>query len=823
VRLPFDTTSTNLAWKPLLAAVRGPDRKLMPTKLIEVALPLDVINKEAAREKSIRHGHPSTLHLWWARRPLAACRAVLFAQLVDDPSAHPDRFPTPEDQDRERQRLLRIIERLVPSEASTDEKILEEARAEIRKCYPDGPPPIVDPFCGGGSIPLEAQRLGLEARASDLNPVAVLITKALIEPPPRFAGRPPVCPVADGTFGMVTTEWAGATGLAEDIRFYGSWMRDRAAERIGHLYPKTTLPDESPATVIAWLWARTVICPNLACGSMMPLVRSFWLGKKKGKEAWVRAVPEPADKRVRFEIGHGKEGPPVEGTVGRTGATCLICQNPVPLEHVRSESRAGRLGAQLMAIVAEGARQRVYLPPDAAHQAAANVSRPDDVPDTELPEKALSFRVQAYGMTHHADLFTNRQLAALCVFQLCQPAVRRPLEAPLRRPVALGRRSHRFHLVWGQHDDTRPAVLGVAEHHRLVQRPFVRALAFAFPHRRRWVTTVPRTVSGIARLALAGTGHSRACAASRSACKIHDSSASGPHGGHKCRSEVPLQRDVEWSWQRPDPSLWRPLEPLSHRSSPRGPVAASGVSTPYRCPTATHDYGSASDVNYANYGLSTKFTVIPASERSAIDWYKNGHLTQEMWEGTGSVNNSTWVEAGLYSGPSIIGSEINTKSSHNFESTYFWADNRKYGGTAFHIHAFTPAVQVGKTAKFAITKNSGSPGGYTSWHVEMAASWSKTSPTTYSGTSTHDPGGLSHDASVGVESTCGNPKSNEWAANRQTWGVKVYNSGTHTYSWHAGWAGGTSAVGAYGPEPTYMEYAPSSGTSGYLTPGEDSR
>jgi len=388
----------------------------MPTKLIEVALPLDVINKEAAREKSIRHGHPSTLHLWWARRPLAACRAVLFAQLVDDPSAQPDRFPTPEAQDAERQRLFRIIERLVPWEASTNEAILEEARAEIRKCYPDGPPAIVDPFCGGGSIPLEAQRLGLEARASDLNPVAVLITKALIELPPKFAGRPPVHPEDSGKFATAGGTWKGATGLADDVRWYGNWMRDRAEERIGHLYPKASLPGGSAATVMAWLWARTVPCPNPACGATMPLARSFWLGKKKGKEAWVMPIPEPAHKRVRFEIGHGSGGPPVEGTVGRTGATCLVCGSPVPLDHVRREGRAGRLSFQLMAIVGEGQRQRVYLPPDPVHEIAADVTRPDDVPDTELPHNPRDIKTPNYGLTQHADLFTNRQLTALCTF-----------------------------------------------------------------------------------------------------------------------------------------------------------------------------------------------------------------------------------------------------------------------------------------------------------------------------------------------------------------------------------------------------------------------
>lgn len=387
----------------------------MPTKLIEVALPLDVINREAAREKSIRHGHPSTLHLWWARRPLAACRAVLFAQLVDDPSAHPDRFPTEQAQGVERQRLFRIIEKLVPWEASNNEEILEEARAEIRKCYPDGPPPIVDPFCGGGSIPLEAQRLGLVAHASDLNPVAVLITKALIEIPAMFAGRPPVHPVEDGRLGG-TQAWKRPFGLAEDVRWYGNWMREQAEKRIGHLYPKATLPDGTRATVIAWLWARTVNCPNPACGATMPLVRSFWLGKKKDKESWVEPNPDAANKCVRFQIGHGNQGPPVESTVWRTGATCLVCNSPVPLSHLRTEGKAGRMGSQLMAIVAEGRRGRTYLPPTSDHEEAADIPKPVDVPDTELPHNPRDFKTPNYGMTHHANLFTNRQLTALCTF-----------------------------------------------------------------------------------------------------------------------------------------------------------------------------------------------------------------------------------------------------------------------------------------------------------------------------------------------------------------------------------------------------------------------
>jgi len=381
----------------------------MPTKLIEVALRLDIINREAAREKSIRHGHPSTLHLWWARRPLAACRAVLFAQLVDDPSAHPERFPTDETQDAERQRLFRIIEKLVPWDASNDEEILEAARAEIRKCYPGGPPPMVDPFCGGGSIPLEAQRLGLEVHASDLNPVAVLITKALIEIPLKFADRPPVHPVEHGRL-PGTQVWKGAAGLAEDVRWYGNWMREQAEKRIGYLYPTATLPDGTTATAIAWLWARTVTCPNPACGATMPLVRTFWLGKRKGNETWVNPIPDAASKRVSFEIGHGKQGPPVESTAGRSGATCLVCESPVPRQHIADQGRAGRMGVQLMAIVVEGQGKRSYLPPDATHVAAADVSCPDDVPDTEMPTNPRWFSPPMYGMTRHADLFTNRQL-----------------------------------------------------------------------------------------------------------------------------------------------------------------------------------------------------------------------------------------------------------------------------------------------------------------------------------------------------------------------------------------------------------------------------
>lgn len=389
-------------------------------KLIEVALPLEAINREAAREKSIRHGHPSTLHLWWARRPLAAARAVLFAQLVDDPSAHPDKYPTEEAQRARREELHHLIEELVVWENSNNENVLRRAHQEILDSCDGNPPPILDPFAGGGTIPLEAQRLGLEAHASDLNPVAVLINKALIEIPPKFRDQPPVFP------GLADTRnsWRGAEGLAADVRAYGEWMRDEAEKRIGHLYPKATLPDGTQAPVIAWIWARTVRCPNPGCGIEMPLVRSWWLGKKKGKEAYVvpKVVADPSDssgKRVDFEISQKAARAPqagTDGTVDRTGAICPSCGGGTPLHYVKAEGVAGRIGRRLMAVVAEGPRSRVYCAADDAHVAAAEVPGPDSAPDGALPTQALGFRVQAYGMTKWSDLFTNRQILALTTF-----------------------------------------------------------------------------------------------------------------------------------------------------------------------------------------------------------------------------------------------------------------------------------------------------------------------------------------------------------------------------------------------------------------------
>lgn len=421
-------------------------------KLIEVALPLEAINLESAREKSIRHGHPSTLHLWWARRPLAACRAVLWASLVDDPSSWPDKFPTEADQERERQRLLNILgrieieqgKRVVRGLVSWDEVndpnsgVLEAAQREIARCLawdrgeepPTDPaavreyiakyaPPVYDPFAGGGSIPLEAQRLGLEAHASDLNPVAVLINKALIEIPPKFKDKAPINP--EDRAKKHISAWRGAQGLAADVRYYGAWMREQAFERIGHLYPPCSNPlGTEELTVIAWLWARTVTCPNPACRCQMPLVRSFQLSTKKGKEAWVEPVvvnggENASAPSIRFVVRSGKGKAP-EGTVGRKGARCIACGTPVPLEYIRKEGQAGRMGAQLMAIVAEGQNGRVYLDPTPEHEAIANSAQPTWKPDANLPHNPRDFKTPNYGMRKISDLFTPRQLVALTTF-----------------------------------------------------------------------------------------------------------------------------------------------------------------------------------------------------------------------------------------------------------------------------------------------------------------------------------------------------------------------------------------------------------------------
>jgi len=389
-------------------------------KLIEVALPLDAINAEAEAEKKnpFIKGHPRGIHQWWARRPLAVCRAIIFASLLDDPESEGcpkqlldaiDRLlPDSSGQKSRRERLFDFIGELVKWKNTTNEHVLGIARELIQAATGGKPPPVLDPFCGGGSIPLEAQRLGLEAYASELNPVAVLITKALVEIPPKFAGRPPVNPDARNQMGQGVT-WKGAAGLAADVRWYGKWMRDRAWERIGHLYPK----EPNGETVIAWLWARTVKCPNPACGAQMPLVRSFWLATKQGKEAWVDPIVDRQAKTVRFEMRTGRGTPP-EPTKQRAQIYCLICGEHVTEEQLRQQAVKHGLGTVPLATVAEGTRQRVYLS-GTAESPEVNPPQHDGL-DAPLSGNTRWFSPPIYGLTTFADLFTPRQLVALTTF-----------------------------------------------------------------------------------------------------------------------------------------------------------------------------------------------------------------------------------------------------------------------------------------------------------------------------------------------------------------------------------------------------------------------
>lgn len=422
-------------------------------KLIEVALPLEAINKAAAREKSIRHGHPSTLHLWWARRPLAAARAVIFAQMVDDPSAHPDLFPTEKKQEKERQRLFDIIEDLVLWENTTNEVVLQQARDEIWQSWrftcaenADRPrakelfdrnklPAFHDPFAGGGALPLEAQRLGLESHASDLNPVAVLINKAMIEIPPMFARKPPVNPDARAEIAH-SGLWngKGAEGIADDVRYYGKWMRDEAHKRIGHLYPKIEVtadmaiarPDleayiGNSLTVIAWIWVRTVKSPNPAFAQVdVPLASTFMLSTKARKEAYVEPVVDGGGYRFTVKVGTPKDLEAAKhGTKLSRGANfrCLMSGTPISPEHIKAEGMSGRIGARLMAVVVEGDRERVYLPPTAEMEATAAEAEPEWAPTESLPlDDTANFWCTLYGLSTYGDLFTARQLVALTTF-----------------------------------------------------------------------------------------------------------------------------------------------------------------------------------------------------------------------------------------------------------------------------------------------------------------------------------------------------------------------------------------------------------------------
>ena len=434
-------------------------KKPMPTyrkKLIEVNIPLQAINVESAKDASLTHGHPSTLHRYWARRPLAACRAVIFASMVDDPSECRDEFPTEPEQNAERNRLHDIIKRLVIWQNSNDENLLAEARYEIAfsaarnngenlvsfhnrfkndpkavlQYLHDHCPAVYDPFCGGGSIPLEAQRLGLCARASDLNPLPVLLNKAMIELPPKFHDQNPVNPDAD-PLGMFTgtgrrrrrAPWKGTAGLAADIRYYGAWMREEAHKRIGHLYPKVQLPDGTSATVVAWLWARTVPCINPACGLQMPLMKTFQLSKKKGNEHWTKPVIDRESNTISFIVQEHSGGVPKDGTVSKNGAFCIACGSAVKLPYVREQGKAGNIDKIMTTIVADGEHKKLFLSPTEAHIQVSEDAEPAWRPRGKLPEQARSISVQLYGFTEWHRLFTDRQINALNIFESLLPEV----------------------------------------------------------------------------------------------------------------------------------------------------------------------------------------------------------------------------------------------------------------------------------------------------------------------------------------------------------------------------------------------------------------
>jgi putative DNA methylase len=446
---------------------------IAPKKLIEVALPLDAINAACGREKSIRHGHPSTLHLWWARRPLAAARAVIFSQMVNDPEdiwrlKNPGKEPNKQERGhwtKARKKLFEIIEDLVKWENTTKEEVLERGREEIRKSWretcelnkshpqatelfnPDNLPAFHDPFAGGGAIPLEAQRLGLKSYASDLNPVAVLINKAMIEIPPKFAGREPVNPEwqSKSPEEKAMKVWEGAQGLAEDVRYYGKVVREEAERRIGHLYPKievtpamaTERPDLKPLvghqlTVIAWIWARTVRSPSPAFSHVdVPLSGSFLLSRMKGNQAYI----EPVVVGDTYEFRVRASAPPDESAV-RSGTKtargvfrCLLSGAPIDVAHIKAEAHAGRMGARMIAIVAEGPSGRIYLSPDQASETLAKSANPDWKPEVAFFPQALGFRVGNYGMRTWSDLFTARQTTAIGV--MCE--IVRELQSQIAR------------------------------------------------------------------------------------------------------------------------------------------------------------------------------------------------------------------------------------------------------------------------------------------------------------------------------------------------------------------------------------------------------
>lgn len=399
-------------------------------KLIEVALPLEAINRESATDKVLSVGHPTTLHYWWAPRPLPACRAVVFASLVDDPSAHPDRFPTEEDQAKERARLFSLMEELITWGNRSNPDLLKQAGDEIARSVDGALPTLLDPFAGRGLIPLEGQRLGLDVVASDLNPVAVLISRCLVEIAPSFPGQAPIHPEVPRE---LVQSWHGASGMTEDLRRYAADVRDAVAEEIRPLFPQYRVTPELTAKrteleglegdheVAAWIWARTVRCSNPACGFVIPMTGSFWLSKKGKEKWWIEPRAEPGTRRCTFDVRHGSGPAPDPTKVPKTGGsfTCPSCKEVTGDNHLESEGEAGHIGAQLMACIVDLGRGKgkVFLPPTQEQEEAAAGAEPAWTPDFPLPDYGQALPTVKHGAKTWADLFTARQtvvLDALC-------------------------------------------------------------------------------------------------------------------------------------------------------------------------------------------------------------------------------------------------------------------------------------------------------------------------------------------------------------------------------------------------------------------------
>jgi putative DNA methylase len=386
-------------------------------KLIEVALPLEAINEgsKPETENPFLKGHPRAIHNWWARTPLSISRAILFAQLIDDPG---DGL-SPKDARKAREKLLDFVAKLATWEATTDEKIIGQAREMIKAQFKGEIPEFWDMFAGRASIPLEAQRLGLKVTSSDLNPVAITIQRALLEFPPKFKDHPPIHP-DDGKSLLKRAEWKGASGIAEDIRWYGEWVRQRAAKKLEKLYPKGLKGEQ----IVAWLWARTIKCPNPACGAEMPLVKTFVLASKGTEKTWIEPKVIKTKKQVRFSITHGKTPPCVAAKVGR-GAKfkCIICDSPVDEQHIKDEGMAGRMGVQLLATVGEGHRARLYYSPDEIETVECSPPKELHGIDAPLNSDPRAIWCVLYGLTTYDKLFTPRQLTALLsISELIQEA-----------------------------------------------------------------------------------------------------------------------------------------------------------------------------------------------------------------------------------------------------------------------------------------------------------------------------------------------------------------------------------------------------------------